>query len=333
MSSAPRTVVTGAAGFIGAHLARRLADAGAEVEAVDVRPCPPQLNHPGIRYSVADIRDAERLGELLPGADTVFHLASVHLDVHADVDAFEAVNVRAAEQLVSLCAAAGVRRLVHTSSVGVFGHVSHPPAAEDAPKRPGSPYERTKLAGEVAVVNRASRVGLDTIVLRPAWVYGPGCPRTEKLLRSIGSGRFFFVGTGSNLRHPLFIGDMLDAFQLARDAQPAADPADPRIYIVAGPAAVTLREMVHAVAAALSVPPPRLRLPRPVAVAAGLASEIAFRPLRRDPPFSRRTLAFFENDNAFSTAAIEGDLGFTARVGLEEGLRRTLQDTQWRRAR
>jgi dihydroflavonol-4-reductase len=321
MNASTRVVVTGAGGFIGEHLARRLAGRGHEVHALDVRPRPASLDHPAIRYSSLDLRDAESLADAVAGADCVFHLASVHLQVHADAAAFEEVNVRVAERLVSICARAGVRRLVHTSSVGVFGHVENPPAAEDAPKNPVSPYERTKLAGEVAVAREADRLGQDTIILRPAWVYGPGCPRTEKLLRSVGSGKFFFVGRGSNLRHPIYIDEMLDAFELARDAPPSAGA---RTYIAAGPRAVTLREMVDTVATALGVAPPRLRLPRPLAVAAGLTAELAFRPLRREPPFSRRTLAFFENDNAFDTSAIRRDLGFVPAVELLDGVRKTL---------
>ena len=214
-----------------------------------------------------------------------------------------------------------MRRLVHTSSVGIYGHVEDPPANEDAPKHPQTPYERTKLAGEEAVLRCAREAGLDVVVLRPAWVYGPGCPRTAKLLRSLRKRRFFYVGAGANLRHPLFIDDMVDAYLCA-----AAAPAEVagRSYVIAGPRSMTLREMVETFARASGVMAPRLRLPRGVSRGLALAAEVAFRIAGREPPFSRRSLAFFENDNAFDTSAAERDLGFRAKVDLEEGLQRTL---------
>ena len=321
MSDHPTTLVTGAAGFIGAHLVRHLASTGASVRALDVKRPPPVLDLAEVDYNESDICDARSLTDLLAGVDTVYHLASVHLEVHAGEDAFRRVNVRAAENLVSACAEAGVRRLVHTGSVGIYGHVEEPPAQEDSPKHPQTPYERTKLAGEEAALARAREVGQDVVVLRPAWVYGPGCPRTAKLIRTLRKGRFFYVGGGVNLRHPLFIDDMLDAFTLAADAPSAAAG---RAYLIAGPRSMTLNEMVGTFARVLDVEAPRVSIPAPLGRGIGLAAELAFGLMRREPPFSRRSLAFFENDNAFDTSAAEQDLGFRAKVDLDEGLRRTL---------
>jgi nucleoside-diphosphate-sugar epimerase len=84
---------------------------------------------------------------------------------------------------------------------------------------------------------------------------------------------------------------------------------------------------VETAAVAQEVPAPSLRVPRSAGWLAGLAAELVFRTLRREPPFPRRSLAFFGNDNAFSTAAAERDLGFRPRVGLREGLRATLAES------
>jgi len=314
-------LVTGAGGFIGAHLTHRLATLGHHVRALDVRPRPPGLAGEEIEYHVGDIRDGERVRQLLDGVDTVYHLASVHLQVNASAEAFRSVNVQAVEDLVTACAGTGVRRLVHTSSVGIFGDVRDPPADEGAPKRPETSYERTKLAGEEAALRSAGEAGMDVVVVRPAWVYGPGCPRTAKLLRALRDRRFFYVGDGSNLRHPVFVDDMLDGFLLAATA---ARSCAGRAYIIAGPRAVTLRAMVSSFAAAAGAPAPRLAMPVVVGRGLGLTMETAFGLLHREPPFSRRSLAFFLNDNAFDTSAARRDLGYRPNVDLDEGLRRTL---------
>jgi nucleoside-diphosphate-sugar epimerase len=318
--TADPVLVTGAAGFIGSHLTRRLASLGAPVRAVDVQPGPPAPQGAGIDYHRIDLRETGRLEPLLDGVRTVYHLASVHLEVHAGEAEFEAVNVRAVADLVAACARRRVGRLIHTSSVGIFGHVARPPAGEDAPKNPQSPYERTKLAGEQAALREAAAAGLPIVVLRPAWVYGPGCPRTAKLARALRRGRFFFVGTGDNLRHPLYIDDMIDAFLAAAEAPPGALG---KTYIIAGPRYLTLRELVDTFARVLGVSSPRLALPRRLAYLLGMTAETAFAPFGKEPPFSRRSLAFFANDNAFDTSAAASGLGYRAGTDFEAGLRLT----------
>jgi nucleoside-diphosphate-sugar epimerase len=318
-------LVTGAAGFLGAHLCRRLAAEGHAVVALDVQPTPSQLRLDGVRYVQADLRSPDAWRGALRGADTVFHLASVHLQVNAPESDYRAVNVDAVVRLAEESRSARVRRFVHTSTVGIYGHVQHPPADEDAPRNPTNPYERTKLAGEDALSQAADRLGLDARILRPAWIYGPGCPRTAKLLRSVRRRRFFFIGSGGNLRHPVYVDDMVDALLLASQAPTGAR----RDHVIAGPSAMPLRTLVNECAAALGVAPPRLTLPRPAALLLGYAAEAGGRLLGWNPPFSRRTLAFFENDNAFDIGAARRDLGYEPRVGFPEGVRRTLADRTW----
>jgi nucleoside-diphosphate-sugar epimerase len=320
-----RVMVTGAAGFLGAHLCRRLARDGHDVIALDLRQRPHTLAVDGVTYHQADLRRVETWRPALDGVATVFHLASAHLQVRASEAEYRAVNVDAATALADACIMASVKRLVHTSTVGIYGHVRNPPADEDAPRRPTNTYERTKLEGETALQGVAERSGLDLRILRPAWIYGPGCPRTAKLLRSVRRGRFLYIGRGSNLRHPVYVDDVVDAFVAASRASVGVR----RDHIIAGPSSMSLRDMVNACAAAVGVSPPRLRLPRAAALLIGGIAELGGRLIGRDPPFSRRSLAFFENDNAFDGTAAARDLGFIPQVALADGLRRTLADQTW----
>ena len=317
-----RVLVTGAAGFVGAHFAPYLAGRGFEVRAMDVHP-PSRPQGGGVDFRVQDIREPRGLAAALDGVDTVFNLASVHLDVHATPAQFESVNVRALEQLIELSAAAHVRRVVQVSSVGVYGHVEHPPAAEDAPLNPDNDYERTKAAGEQAARAAARRTGLDLVIVRPSWVYGVGCPRTRKLIGSLRKRRFFFIGRGNNLRHPIYIGDLLAALELAAEAGPEVSG---RTFNIAGPRWMTVQEMVAEFARALSVPPPALHAPRWLGLSVGWAAEQVSAVLGAEPPVSRRTLAFFENDNAFDIGAARRSLGFEPKTDLPRGARAVIAD-------
>ena len=313
-------LVTGAAGFMGSSLVRRLLADGFMVRAIDRKPYEGP-SHDRLDAQVVDIRDQDALRSVLTGVDTIFHLASMHLEVHADTEAFRATNVTAVGEFVRLAADAGVRRFLHTSSVGVFGHVAHAPAAEDAPKNPQTDYETSKLAGEEIALKTAAEVGIDLIVIRPAWVYGPGCPRTGKLLKSLRKRQFFFVGKGANLRHPIFIDDMNDGYIAAANAPSAYSG---RVYIMAGPRWLTLQEMVQTFVTVGHTPKPIIKMPFWMGRFVAWGAERAFALVGRDPPFSHRSLAFFENDNAFDTKAAEHDLGFVAATDLADGLRRTL---------
>jgi nucleoside-diphosphate-sugar epimerase len=320
MTARPRALVTGAGGFIGAHLVRYLAARGWGVRAIDVHPV---SGAPAgeVEYRICDIRDSAALSAALDGVDYVFNLASVHLDVHASFEQFQSVNVHALERLVEMSAGARVRRFVQVSSVGVYGHVASPPAQEDAPLNPENEYERTKAAGEEVARRAARRCGVDLVIVRPSWVYGSGCPRTAKLLRSLRKGRFFYIGRGDNLRHPIYIDDFLEGVELAARG-PSTIAGE--TFNLAGPRWMTVEEMVSQFADALGVRPPTLHAPRWFGLAVGWAAEQVSAVVGAEPPISRRTLAFFENDNAFDISAARSSFGFNPRTELPGGVGRII---------
>jgi len=315
-----KILVTGAGGFIGSHLTADQIRRGYRVVALDLTL--ERLADLGssdrVELVEGDVTDPRVLARVLREVDTVYNLAATHLAVRASEREFRRVNVEGVQTLVDACRFGGVRRLVHCSTVGVIGNVTKPPADEDAPCHPTLPYERTKLEGEKIVSDACAEHGLRAVILRPAWVYGPGCPRTEKLFRSIGGGRFAIAGSGKNLRHCVYIRDMVEALNLAADS----DRALGQVIIVGDNEAVTIGQLVREIAAVTgSRRPPRI--PRSLLYLTASTVELVFRLKGKEPPFSRRTLKFFDNTTAFDISRARRLLGYTPRYDLTAGLRET----------
>ncbi len=322
MRPSSRVVITGANGFIGRHLTTAQLALGRQVVAIDqdVGNLDNIKHDPNLTIVEADIRNAAALSEPVNGADVVFHLAAAHLEVAATDSHYRAINVDALACLLQLAAAARVRRFVHCSTVGVYGPIETLPADEETPCRPDIAYERTKLDGEQLVHKAAVSGGLSTVIIRPSWVFGPGCPRTLKLLRSIARKQFFFVGGADNMRHPLYIGDLLRAFEHAATHQIAPGST----FIIAGPEAVSVRELVRVASNALGIQYNPISVPETFVSVGCTIIEKAFAAINRQPPFSSRSLKFFTESTAFSTAKAKDNLDFEANTALFDGLSSTI---------
>jgi nucleoside-diphosphate-sugar epimerase len=245
--------------------------------------------HPNLDLLVADLTDPSTREKIVRGIDTVYHLASAHLDVRQSESHFLAVNVGATLGLVRAAHAAGVQRFVHCSSVGVFGDLANPPADEDTPCFPTNIYERSKLEGERAVLQYARETGFDLVVARPAWVFGPRCPRTRKLLHAVGKGYFVIFGQGRNLRHPVYVSDTIRGLELCAQVPGIAG----RIYILAGEEPVTVTQLVSVVSDVLNVRKPAIHMPLALGRLVAWLMEVSCKPVRRQPPFSHRSMDFF----------------------------------------
>jgi dihydroflavonol-4-reductase len=305
-----RALVTGASGFVGAHVARALAERGAEVRAF-CRSAPPERARVAEHVS-ADVRDCAALERAAAGCEVVVHVAALYSYARDDRAEMRAVNVDGTTAVLDAAARAGVRRVLVTSSATTCGPVAGRVADErDRPTRAQLrvAYKRTKLEAERVALLAAAR-GMDVVVVNPTAVVGPGDRRptpTGAMVAGVASGRIrgYTPGAGLNV---VAVADVAAGHALALEHGRRG-----RRYILGGEN-VSLRELFAYIAAAAGRPAPRVPVPWSVALTAAHVADVGGRALRRSP----RLLVLDEVRLAgvpefFSSARAEGELGYHAR--------------------
>jgi nucleoside-diphosphate-sugar epimerase len=316
--------ITGAAGFLGAHLVR-----GFDARGVRVLPLVRVVEE----RSPAGARVLEDVcadPSALAGVDVFVHAAAERVRHGGDGAADEAPNVDGVERAIRACAAAGVRRFVFVSCVGVYGYPARLPVTEEHPYAPRAPYSGMKVESEMRARRVARDLPLELTIVRSAILYGPGdrhglLPRMAAMLRS---STYRLVGPGDNVLHHAHVDDVVEGLWLAATRREAAGEH----FILAGPETTTLARLSALVAKAVGRPLPRGHLPiavaRAVATAVDAAEQYGVAFTRREPPIDHEKLDAMTLSVRFDLSKARRLLGFDPVVGYEEGVMRTFQG-QW----
>ena len=248
-------LVTGATGFIGLHLVKRLINTGCEVRVLTrgTTPVPSDWTS-RVDVVVGNLLDKRCVQSAVKGITTVVNLAGV-ITGHSRL---REINGEGARLLAEASAGAGVLRLVHVSSAGVVGVPTAEVVTEDALCYPLTPYERSKYEGEQAVLAVAAGSRLEAVVLRPTTVFGEGLRSGKDSLlewiRVVQRGKFVFLGQ-DGVANYVYVGDVVEAICQAAEG-PSRGSA---VYFVADPTSV--KEFVTAMAEAMGVPLPTIGVP------------------------------------------------------------------------
>ena len=312
-----KVLLVGGSGFIGSRLIGVLLERGHEVTNVDLRP---SAEHPAVT-TLGDVRDLAAMTSASAGVDVVINLAAEHRDDVRPLSLYEEVNVGGARTLVQAVQAGGVRRIVFTSSVAVYGlGVPHP--SETSPTAPFNEYGRTKLLAEGVYRGWAEAdPARGLAIVRSSVVFGEGNRgNVWTLAQQVASGRFLMVGDGHNRKSMAYVGNV--AAYLAgviEDGPPGATTTN-----YADKPDLPTRELVELLQNMLGSRP-RLRRPVPLALgmAAGHGFDLLARVSGRSFPISAVRIRKFGAETTVDTSRLEAS-GFQRLFSLTDGLRRTL---------
>jgi nucleoside-diphosphate-sugar epimerase len=319
-------LVTGATGFVGPHLVAALVARGRRVRCLVRNGArTPALPASGVDVRQGSLLDRRWIAEALDGVDRVFHLAGggrVSAMGEAGLAALREANVAPLEAVLAAATGAKLRSFVHFSSISAMGIQLGVPLDEETPCRPSTPHEIAKLESEGAALAAWSERGVPVVVIRPSQIYGPGDLRSEipLLVRLARRGLVPLFGDGEGRVPWVFVSDVVDAAVAAAE-RPAASG---RTYIVSDADSYRFADVVQSIAEALGrrrggIPvPAALALP-PIALAESVALALG-----RVPPFTVHRFRSICGQRLYSIDRARRELGYAPRVGLREGMARTV---------
>ena len=316
-----RVLVTGGTGFTGAHLVKRLLSRGHQVVVLDKSRGLKfdELVREGAEVHLGSVTDRELVDGLTEDVAVVFHLAAAFREINVPDSIYWDVNVEGTRNVMQAAKQNGVEKVVYCSTQGVHGHVEVTPGDENAPIAPADTYQLTKYEGEMITLEFGDR-GLDVVILRPTAIYGPGDPgRWLMLYRMVTTGRFLMFGDGKTNYHPVYIDNLIDAFELAS----LKNGTSGGTYIIGDELYYPLNELVTLVAGAIDINVRVIHLPFWPLWLGAAATEAAFKPIGVQPPIFRRRVDWFRQNRAFDIGKARRELGYAPKVPLAEGLRIT----------
>jgi UDP-glucose 4-epimerase len=313
-------LVSGATGFIGRRILEALINDHSSCMALSRRPVP------GVNTTNASLADISALTATCAGVETLFHCAGY---AHAlsslsgeDAEQHWRINFEGTRNLVEAAGNAGVRTFVFLSSVKAMAEPGKACADEDYPGEPVTAYGQSKHAAEDAVLEAGTRYGMHVVNLRLTMVYGSGGRgNLERMARMVRKGWFPPLPETDNRRSLVHVEDVVSAMRLV-----AKDPrANGGTYIIAGPEAPSGRALFDALRAAQGLPPCSWAVPEwslKLAANVGDTLETLF---KKRLPLDSETLDRLLGSAWYSSARIERELGWRAKVSLEEGLREMIR--------
>jgi nucleoside-diphosphate-sugar epimerase len=321
-----QVLVTGATGYTGIVLVKRLLEAGTRVRAIaransDLSP----LSEMDVEWVRGEIFDKETIHTAMEGVQYVFHVAAAFREAKSTEQDYWNVHVGSTQLL---CGEAlkqpDFKRFVHVSTMGVHGHIENPPGNEKSVFAPGDGYQRTKAEADKWITEFGDKNNLPYTIIRPCAIYGPGERRLLKLFKMATKSYFPILGQGKCWYHLVHVEDLVGGMLRSAVAENALGEA----FIIGASEAIRLEDMAAIIAKVYHNKLRILRLPITPFFLAGDLCELLCKPFKVEPPIYRRRVAFYSKDRNFSTSKMRDVLGYQPVFDNEAGI---IESANWYR--
>jgi nucleoside-diphosphate-sugar epimerase len=308
-----RAFVTGGSGFVGGRLIPALRARGVEVAALarsDASAA--RVESLGATPVRGDLDDLAALEAGMKGCDIVFH-AAAHTDQFDPVEVHMRITTKGTEHVLAAARNAGVRRVVHVGTEAVLADGNPIVRADETrplPKRPLGAYPLTKGLAEQAVL-AANRDGLETVVVRPRFVWGKGDTNLlPEFIEAVQSGKFGWIGGGHYLTSTVHVDNVIEGLLLAADK---GKPGE--IYFVTDGKPVEFRDFITKLLATQGVDPGGRNLPRWLARTA-----VTLTSWMKRPPLTKTAFALMAHEVTVDDSKARRELGYVGKKTIDEGL-------------
>jgi len=327
LGAGDRILVTGATGMVGSHVAVRARELGHQTRVI-VRNAEAAgwLAEEGVDVVQGDLTDSDSLAQALDGVTVVIHCGAKVGD-WGPVEDYRDVNVRGLERLVDAACATGLlKRFVHMSSLGVYEARDHHGTDEtEPPSRDGiDGYTLTKVESEDLALERSDPETFPLVVLRPGFVYGARDRNVlPRLIESLSSGKFKYLGTGEQLLNNIYISSLVDAVFLAI----ARDDVLGEVFNLTDARLVSRREFISSIARGAGLPEPTKSVPLGVAKVLARLMEVTWKLLGKQeaPLLSAARIKFLGLNLDFDIGKARRELGYEPVVDFTDGMAQTMQ--------
>lgn len=312
---AKKITIIGGSGFVGTNLCRQLSLKQQDFEIIDLK----MSNQFPEKCRIADVRDLESLRAAITG-DVVVNLAAVHRDDVRDKSEYQRTNVDGAENVAQVCTEKGIKKIVFTSTVAVYGFPA-PGTDESGEIKPFNEYGRTKFEAEEKLRSWQATSDNSLLIVRPTVIFGEGNRgNVYNLLNQIASGKFLMVGRGENKKSMAYIGNIVAFLEAC-----IASDRKYGVFNYVDTPDLTMNELVSQVRHTLKrkngVGP---RLPYWFGMILGYVADGISMLTGKNLPVSSIRVKKFASSTEFRSAK-SSLAGFKAPFLLNEGIARTLQ--------
>lgn len=316
MSSPQKIALLGGSGFIGTRLSSDLLRSGHDVTIGDIEP---STTYPDLRTH-ADVRILDSLISACAECDTIINLAAAHRDDIRPISLYYDTNVTGARIICQAAEKLGIKRIVFTSSVAVYGHQDGEPD-ETAPHHPIGPYGETKSQAETVFKDWHAKdpTNRTLVIVRPTVVFGPtNRGNVHNLMDQIARGHFLMVGSGENKKSMAYVGNVAAFLNHSLSLGTGL-----HIFNYIDKPDFSMNDLVNLIKQRTGKQTSSLRLPKIIGLGAGAMLDVVARLTNKKLPISRVRVEKFCANTVFKADRVKAS-GFIAPTQLEQGLIETI---------